>query len=101
MTGAKTINFAFFFRKKICEIHRFRSCHFRDTNVTILSQTRHENNRSENNEFYVFFHELFVKFIVFAPVICVTRMLRSCHKRVMKITGAKTMIFAFFVQENL
>ena len=50
---------------------------------------------------FTFFYELFVKFIVFAPVICVTRMLRSCHKRVMKITGAKTMIFSFFVQENL
>ena len=62
------MNFAFFTRT-FCEIHRFRSCHLRDTNVTILSQTRHENNRSENDDFCVFCSGKSVKSIVFAPVI--------------------------------
>ena len=47
------MNFAFF-HEKICEIHCYRACHFRDTNVTKMSQTCHENNRSENDEFSFF-----------------------------------------------
>ena len=86
----------FVFFRKICEIHRFRSCHFRDTNVTKFVQTRHENNRSCYDEFHSFFSKKIVKFIITAPVIFVTRISRLCHNRDMKITGAKTMNFAFF-----
>ena len=100
MTGAKTINFAFF-QEKICEIHRFRSCHFRDTNVTNFVHTRHENNRSCYDEFHSFFSKKIVKFIITAPVIFVTRMSRLCHNRDMKITGAKTMNFGFFFQKKI
>ena len=45
-----------------------------------------------------FFHKKITKFIVFAPAIFVTQMSRSCHKRVMEITGAKTMNFVFSVK---
>ena len=41
-------------KKKLRDFDRFRSCHFRDTNVTKMSQTCHENNRSENDEFSFF-----------------------------------------------
>ena len=69
MTGAKTIILELFLKKN-SEIHRFRSWHFRDMNVTQMSQTRHENDRGENTVF----HEKLRDLIIFAPAIFVTRM---------------------------
>ena len=64
--------------------------------VTIVTWKWQERKRKN----LCFFRKKSVKFIIFAPVIFVTRMSRFCHNRDMKMAGAKTKNCASFFRKN-